>query len=170
MTRRNSDIQNRRWDEWLTGRMELYALKLQYRVALAAWIEVNSTTPVYHPKRGDPPNYPKKRGGRLKFGWLASFEAPSSDGPAGSQGAARNKAEATLRSATSFHLIWFTNNVVYMQVIEYGLYPNPPKHGTGRTSGGYSTQAPKGVVRESLKVLPIEVPKIARALFQEMFG
>jgi hypothetical protein len=32
-------------------------------------------------------------------------------------------------------------------VIEYGQYPNPPKGGAGKTSGGYSTQAPAGMVR-----------------------
>jgi len=35
-------------------------------------------------------------------------------------------------------------------MLEYGLYPNPPKHPTGKTVGGYSTQAPAGMVRISV--------------------
>lgn len=34
----------------------------------------------------------------------------------------------------------------YGPTIEYGLYPSPPVHGSGRTVGGFSTQAPMGVV------------------------
>ena len=33
----------------------------------------------------------------------------------------------------------------YAGVLDQGLYPNPPKAGTGKTSGGYSTQAPEGM-------------------------
>ncbi|WP_394763550.1 hypothetical protein [Phenylobacterium sp.] len=34
----------------------------------------------------------------------------------------------------------------YAWKIEFGGYPSPPKHGSGRTIGGFSTQAPMGVV------------------------
>lgn len=57
--------------------------------------------------------------------------------------------------------IFLTNNVAYIGVLEYGLFPNPPKSGSyvkglgkGKTvrnqflsSGGYSIQAPNGMVR-----------------------
>lgn len=33
----------------------------------------------------------------------------------------------------------------YSGVIDRGLYPDPPKEGTGKTRGGYSTQSPKGM-------------------------
>lgn len=42
--------------------------------------------------------------------------------------------------------LWIVNNVVYGPVLEYGLYPNPPKHGS-KTVNGYSKQAPRGWVR-----------------------
>lgn len=38
----------------------------------------------------------------------------------------------------------------YSGVIDRGEYPNPPKQGTGKTRGGYSTQAPKGMVDPTL--------------------
>lgn len=43
------------------------------------------------------------------------------------------------------------NDLPYAHVIEYGLYPNPPKNPTGKTVNGYSRQAPKGVARISVK-------------------
>lgn len=39
----------------------------------------------------------------------------------------------------------------YANVLEYGLYPNPPKGGKGKTSDGFSTQAPAGFVRLSIE-------------------
>lgn len=46
--------------------------------------------------------------------------------------------------------IYLTNNVPYIGMLELGLYPNPPKTRTGKTVNGYSTQAPTGMVRNSL--------------------
>jgi hypothetical protein len=43
-------------------------------------------------------------------------------------------------------ITYVNNNLPYMPVIEYGLYPNPPKHPTGRTVNGFSSQAPAGVI------------------------
>lgn len=44
-----------------------------------------------------------------------------------------------------------SNKLPYAHVVEFGLYPNPPKGGKGKTKGGYSTQAPQGMVRISIK-------------------
>ncbi|OYQ90422.1 hypothetical protein B9T10_03630 [Wohlfahrtiimonas chitiniclastica] len=44
-----------------------------------------------------------------------------------------------------------TNPLPHINVLEYGLYPNPPKKGSGKTINGYSTQAPMGFVRISLE-------------------
>lgn len=44
-----------------------------------------------------------------------------------------------------------STGVPYAPVVEFGLYPNPPKGGKGKTKGGYSTQAPQGMVRISVK-------------------
>jgi lysozyme family protein len=43
--------------------------------------------------------------------------------------------------------MYLTNSLPYAMTIEYGGYPNPPKNPTGKTIGGFSTQAPAGVVR-----------------------
>ena len=44
-------------------------------------------------------------------------------------------------------VFWLTNSLPYALVLEYGLYPNPPKRYTGKTKNGYSKQAPHGMVR-----------------------
>lgn len=41
--------------------------------------------------------------------------------------------------------------IPYMPALEYGLYPNPPKAGKGKTVNGFSRQAPQGFVRLSIK-------------------
>lgn len=48
---------------------------------------------------------------------------------------------------TAGHVHYIVNNMVYAGVVEYGGYPNPPKGGSGKTVGGFSTQAPQGMVR-----------------------
>jgi hypothetical protein len=44
-------------------------------------------------------------------------------------------------------IMYLCNSLPYAQALEYGLYPNPPKNPTGKTVGGYSKQAPAGMVR-----------------------
>lgn len=44
-------------------------------------------------------------------------------------------------------IMYITNALPYAAVVEYGGYPNPPKHPTGKTAGGYSIQAPHGMFR-----------------------
>lgn len=39
----------------------------------------------------------------------------------------------------------------YSGVLDNGEFPNPPKQGTGKTRGGYSTQAPKGITEPTIK-------------------
>jgi hypothetical protein len=43
--------------------------------------------------------------------------------------------------------LYLVNNLPYIGVLEYGGYPNPPKGGEGKTAGGFSRQAPAGMVR-----------------------
>ena len=52
----------------------------------------------------------------------------------------------------------------YGEVLDSGLYPNPPKGGTGKTRGGYSTQAPKGMSDPTLKKALIRFNKFVRNL------
>ena len=55
-------------------------------------------------------------------------------------------AKATLQHFKAGDTIYITNSLPYAQTLEYGLYPNPPKGGAGKTVGGYSTQAKAGMV------------------------
>lgn len=43
------------------------------------------------------------------------------------------------------------NNLPYIRHLEYGLYPDPPKRQSGKTIGGFSTQAPQGMFRLALR-------------------
>lgn len=48
--------------------------------------------------------------------------------------------------------IFITNSLPYARVVEYGLYGKPPGSANGpKTRGGYSTQAPAGMVRITLQ-------------------
>jgi Bacteriophage HK97-gp10, putative tail-component len=46
-------------------------------------------------------------------------------------------------------VVYLANSLPYARTLEYGGYPNPPKGGKGKTIGGYSKQAPAGMVRLS---------------------
>jgi len=41
----------------------------------------------------------------------------------------------------------------YSGVLDDGLFPNPPKAGTGKTTQGYSTQAKQGMAKPTIKEL-----------------
>lgn len=46
--------------------------------------------------------------------------------------------------------VFLANGAPHIRLLEYGGYPLVPKHPTGKTSGGFSTQAPAGMVRISV--------------------
>lgn len=48
-------------------------------------------------------------------------------------------------------VFWLSNNLDYIDVLEYGKYPNPPKKPTGQSIAGYSKRAPNGMVRTTLE-------------------
>lgn len=84
--------------------------------------------------------------GRFRMNWQATYSTPATGTLNGvdPSGAAAIGAMSTVVLKNPF---WFdfvlTNNLPYANVIEYGGYP-----GTGpNTVGGYSRQAPQGVVR-----------------------
>ena len=57
----------------------------------------------------------------------------------------------------------------YSGVIEEGRYPNPPKNPTGKTIGGYSTQAPKGITEPTIEWLQNEIREKLRKLSRGRF-
>jgi hypothetical protein len=56
-------------------------------------------------------------------------------------------------------VIYLVNNLPYIGVLEYGGYPNPPKGGEGKTVGGFSKQAPAGMVRVTVQEVSDAVNK-----------
>lgn len=64
-----------------------------------------------------------------------------------SRGSAADGIAAKMTQPVIGNIIYLVNNLPYIGVLEYGGYPNPPDGGAGKTSGGYSKQAPAGMVR-----------------------
>ena len=89
--------------------------------------------------------------GRARGSWAPNVGAQPTWGDPGTLGA-----DASIGAVTDFvqglkvgDTAWLSSGLPYIRVLEYGLYPNPPKGGSGKTAGGYSTQAPAGMVRIS---------------------
>lgn len=88
--------------------------------------------------------------GRLKNNWYASnrrvgTRTTKATDPSGKKSLARvEKALNRLKLGQRFH---FFNNLPYARVVEFGLYPNPPKNPTGKTVNGFSKKAPSGMLR-----------------------
>jgi len=97
-----------------------------------------------------------KDGGRLKNNWFLTVGRPSES--TRGKNARGSASFSSLNKMPSFVLgktIYFTNNMKYAAVVEYGGYPKNPKRGTYIGGGqyqilsqnGYSKQAPAGMVR-----------------------
>ena len=67
--------------------------------------------------------------------------------PSGKTGRAKRSTNLQIE-ANKFTI---TGKYPYSGVLDYGGYPNPPKEGTGKTFGGYSTQAPDGMSEPTLE-------------------
>ena len=78
--------------------------------------------------------------GRFRANWQVTQYKPATGTTRRTRSPAA-KGEADIRSMTS-GTWYFTNNLPYAQVIEFGEYPDGDK-----TTGGFSDQAKKGVLR-----------------------
>lgn len=76
-------------------------------------------------------------------------------------GNARRKTKITKKRRTGFTIL---ANYVYSGVIDQGKYPNPPKAGTGKTRGGYSTQSPNGMGKPTLEFIQKAIAKYIRSI------
>jgi len=100
--------------------------------------------------------------GRLRANWqfgtaqIPTGEIDATDPASGLGGPTEDRLIAAAKTAQAGTIHYIVNNLPYASVIEYGQYPNPPKGGgrkdkTGAkvtlSAGGYSTQAPQGMVR-----------------------
>lgn len=99
--------------------------------------------------------------GAARNSWGVSVGSVSP--PAPSQGGGIGAMTAAVSVAPVGGIIWLSNGLPYIRVLEYGLYPDPPKRGSwvkGRRGqkghweiksvAGYSKQAPQGMVRLSI--------------------
>jgi len=89
--------------------------------------------------------------GRARNNWFLTtgspFNGAFSRGPS-SSGATSSSSLNTMPAEVLNQKVYFTNNLPYIETLEYGGYPNPSS-GT-KTSGGFSKQAPGGFVRKQI--------------------
>lgn len=92
--------------------------------------------------------------GRFKGAWQVSYGAPNTStaskmdkSPVGSIGAAMTAVVEQANTLPVGGITYISNSLPYARTLENGGYPNPPKNPTGKTEGGYSIQAPAGMVR-----------------------
>lgn len=88
--------------------------------------------------------------GKTRNNWLPSTGSPASGKP-DAEGKGGDVAIAAVKATAAGWQpekedAFLANNSIVAVVLEYGLYPNPPKKGTGKTINGYSTQAVGGMV------------------------
>jgi hypothetical protein len=88
--------------------------------------------------------------GFLRNAWFSTLDRPTESRPAGpskSGSASMASARSAMNQLRQLGRdSWFSNNMPYAVVVDNGDYPNPPKKPTGKTAGGYSVQAPNGIV------------------------
>lgn len=97
--------------------------------------------------------------GRFRMNWQTSGASPATGIVAGvdpTGASAISAATNFVTSTSSWQELTLTNNLPYANVIEFGGYPSPVLKGTYnsktkkyeiRSVGGFSKQAPSGVVR-----------------------
>lgn len=88
--------------------------------------------------------------GRFRMNWQATTDTPATgilvgNDPSGSR--AINAATNFVTNSAQWDEFRFTNNLPYAEVIEFGGYPGDGPN----TTGGFSKQAPAGVVRVTVK-------------------
>lgn len=84
--------------------------------------------------------------GRLRMNWQAAGDSPASGNVSGtdtSGGVAIRNVISFVNNDPNWKVFTLANNLPYAQKIEYGGYPGDGPN----TTGGYSKQAPAGMVR-----------------------
>ena len=106
--------------------------------------------------------------GRLRGNWqfgtgtIPTGQLEDKDPASGLGGKTESAIWNAIADAKAGTIHYIVNNLPYARVIEYGMYPNPPKGAlvsyglkattthADKVSGGYSTQAPAGMVRVTI--------------------
>jgi hypothetical protein len=173
MARRYRPADFLRLADEIGDKLDRFALDFQTRLVLAGFNQIILRSPVWQPRPTDPPWYSKIPGGTLRASWQIDFDSPSFKLPSSPDFTGQRTLSdglTKLGSAKRPRKVWISTAMPYASTIEFGRYPNPPRRGTGRTVGGFSTQAPKGMVRQSFRYMVDASPGIATALFAERFA
>jgi hypothetical protein len=86
--------------------------------------------------------------GRARGNWNISVGSP--DESTSNSTGAKFSSPKSLPEPNGDESIFITNNLPYITKLEYGGYPDPPKKDGGKTAGGFSKQAPNGMVGVTL--------------------
>lgn len=87
--------------------------------------------------------------GRFRANWFVTTSRPSiriEPNLEKSENQVNQRIVRKVNGSRNQRVFWLTNNLPYSEVIEFGGYGDGPK-----TRGGFSRQAPKGVVRITAK-------------------
>lgn len=109
--------------------------------------------------------------GRLKNNWFPGLNTADKSitggaDPSGAGSIAR--IQAGLEGFKVGQKIFITNSLPYARVIEMGLYGKPPGNANGpKTVGGFSKQAPAGMVRLTVQEYGQKIRKVVEQLKNE---
>jgi len=94
--------------------------------------------------RASPVQESPATGGRFRGNWFVTIGIPSTQVTTAIRplNQVNREIEQTVNQAANARIFWLTNNLPYAETIEFGGYRDGPK-----TVGGFSRQAPQGVVR-----------------------
>ena len=85
--------------------------------------------------------------GRARGNWMVGINHLPIASLMGIERDPRARITGDIQKAVAGDTVTLANSLPYIGVLEYGGFPNPPKKGTGKSSGGYSQQSPQGMVR-----------------------
>lgn len=101
--------------------------------------------------------------GRLRSNWQLSIKRPESGQVQGSDRSGSLTSAKNISTLSQYKLgdlIFLVNNLPYARVVEFGLFGKPPGTANGgKTKRGYSTQAPQGMARISVREVAARLKK-----------
>ena len=89
--------------------------------------------------------------GRARGAWLVGVNHIPMSAPIAIDSAPLGRIINDVKTAKFGDRVALTNSVQYIGNLEYGGFPDPPQKGKGKTAGGFSRQAPQGMVRISIE-------------------
>ena len=101
--------------------------------------------------------------GRFRANWNVSFnvmDTSTSEATQKDMYAKMSQIRTALLSMPLGGTYWLSNSLPYAIPLEYGQYPDPPVGGEDKTVGGFSKQAPHGIVRISAREFAGNVERI----------